>query len=131
MFRRLQIVLGFAAWFLATGSQWDFTQVIAWGRMFSDYSQEMTWSAAAKKTFSGEMCSICRFAANGREAQEQGDARFPSAKAPGKLIEFCPVATVARVWSPRRSEIGGVLSPVHPASRERAAPPRPPPRTLA
>ena len=131
MVRRLQFVLGCVAWFMATGSQWDLTQVVAWGRMFAGYAQEMTLSAAAKKTFSGEMCSICRIADEGRKAQAGTDTRLPEGKSPGKPIELCPVAAAARVVSPLHREIGRVLPPACPAGRERATPPSPPPRALA
>ncbi len=116
---------------MATGSQWDVTQLVAWGRMFAGYSHEMTLTAAAEKTFSGEMCSLCRLAAKGRAAEADAGAMTVDAKSPGKLIELCPVATAARVTAPLRLEVGRVLPLAIPADRDRATPPSPPPRALA
>lgn len=116
---------------MATGSQWDLTQLVAWGRMFTGYAHEMTLAAAAEKTFSGEMCSLCRLAAKGRAAQEDSvGGKLPNVKSPGKLIELGPVAVAARIIAPSRHEIGRLLALMLPDGRERATPPSPPPRPL-
>jgi hypothetical protein len=109
--RRLQILLCLFAWFVATGCQWDFAQVVAWGRMFAGYSQEMSLSAAAEKTFGGEMCPICKAVQKGRQAQER-NAATPSAA--GRSEIKSPIASMQYgvvVFSPA-AEIVGVIAPL-------------------
>ncbi|MFI5336557.1 MAG: hypothetical protein ACHQ5A_07220 [Opitutales bacterium] len=56
------------AWFCANGAVWDAVQVVAWGRMFSDYSQFLPVAKALEKTFDGSQpCEICRIAQHGQD----------------------------------------------------------------
>ena len=112
---------------MATGGQWDVTQVVAWSRMFTGYAQEMTLSAAATKTFSGEMCGLCRVVQEGkREQTPSGDAT--PAKAFGKMLDLVPLTETAKVLAPVvRAEVAlAAASPWQ--SCGRATPPLPPPR---
>ncbi len=128
---RVQILLVLSAWFLATGSQWDVAQVFAWGRMFAGYSREMTVAAAVEKTFSGEMCAICRIVRKAKQEQDAKGAKTPEARTPGKVLDVCPLVASTRVFSPARQAIGIVPAQRMMAGRDRMAPPLPPPRFVA
>lgn len=122
--KRFQIFLVLFAWFMATGAQWDLVQTFGWGQMFVGYSRSMPLLEAVKKTFDGEMCSVCK-AVN--EAKQQGNkTTVPCGKFDGKMIlVFQPVPTVFQTvpdsdsWSHSDRE---------PLSAQRSAPPTPPPR---
>ena len=65
------------AWLCANGAVWDALQVVAWTRMFANYTQTMTVSAAWRETFDGaKPCAMCRGVAKAKEAaQNQLPAR--------------------------------------------------------
>jgi len=130
--QRVQVVLCLFAWCIATGCQWDLAQLVAWGRMFKDYSQAMSLSAAAQKTFSGEMCPLCKAVQKGKQEQEQN---APKSTAPGKadakLLDACPLSTMASVLSPERKVVGTIIAQTPSVGRARTAPPVPPPRLVA
>lgn len=126
--RRIQYLMVFFAWFMATGSQWDVMQVVAWGKMFADYSQGMTLSAAAKKTFSGEMCSICLVVQDGRKQQESSGDKLPQGKISSKMLDLCPLAVAVSVFAPEREQTGTMAAVLDVDGRGRVSPPVPPPR---
>lgn len=128
MRQRLQIGLVFFAWFMATRSQWDLVQVVAWGRMFTGYSTEMSLTAAAKKTFSGEVCGLCQVAQDGRKQQESGGDTAPPAKSASNMLELCRLTTSTPALSPSRVAVGRLAAFVESDGRGRTSPPRPPPR---
>jgi hypothetical protein len=75
MRRRLAIFSLLTAWLLATGSQWDFVQVFAWGRMFAGYVQTMSVGEALAETFDADKpCSLCCAV---REAKQQENKQLP------------------------------------------------------
>ncbi len=126
MWRKFQITSVLLAWLFATGSQWDFVQVFAWGRMFADNATTMSLAEAARETFAPEkLCPLCQAVSRAKQQQENPSA--PDAKAPGKiLLVFQPVPTVIIAAPP--------LSPWSPGDQVmlsigRLAPPTPPPRT--
>jgi hypothetical protein len=129
--QRIQVILVLLTWFLATGSQWDLAQVFAWGRMFAGYSRQMTVGAAVQKTFSGEMCPICRAVQKAKQEQESKNTKTPEAKNPGKLLDMVPLRTSAVVISPVRQTIGLLAPDQEWTGRARATPPTPPPRVAA
>ncbi|MGH7959564.1 MAG: hypothetical protein ACREH8_21500 [Opitutaceae bacterium] len=131
MRQRLKLFFMFFAWFMATGSQWDLAQVVAWSRMFAGYSQDMSLSAAAQKTFSGEMCDLCQVVQKGKQAQDTNGTKAPELKVPGKLLDLGPISAGTTTFSPVRKTVGIVAVTIAPAGRGRAAPPSPPPRVLA
>jgi hypothetical protein len=128
--QRLKVLSCLAAWLIATGCQWDLAQIVAWGHMFAGYTQEMTLTAAARKTFSGEMCPLCKAVQKGKQEQEQS---APKSTAAGKvkLLDAAPLAAVMQVISPPRPAIRLVPAPQTFAGRDRVAPPLPPPRAVA
>ena len=124
MGRRLQIFVVLFAWFMATGAQWDLVQTFGWGRMIVDYSQTMSLGEAVKKTFSGEMCGVCKVVNEAK--QQESKSTVPSGKLDTKMIlVFQPVPTIfltvpdSDSWSHSDRE---------PISAQRSAPPTPPPR---
>jgi hypothetical protein len=58
--RKLSIACLFLAWFCANGALWDVVQVVAWGRMFADYSTRFSAWRALEKTFdASKPCALC------------------------------------------------------------------------
>jgi len=121
---RLQAGAILFIWLLATGVHWDVTQVFAWGRMFSRYAETMTVPQAAKKTFSGEMCSLCK-AVNSAKKQEQ-KSPLPPDLLKGKLVMVCPA--VPMFFLSRQHDPSWAEREPHWVSIDRDAPPPPPPR---
>ena len=125
MWRKFQISCVLLAWLLATGSQWDLTQVFAWGRMFTGYAHTMTLTNALCETFDpAKPCPICQLVQAAK--QQQDSPATPDAKVPGKmLIIFQPAAVIVFAapavapWLHHESDI---------QSTGRGAPPVPPPR---
>lgn len=130
MRHKISLVLTLAAWLLATGSQWDFVQTFAWGRMIVDYSHDMTVAQAVTKTFSPQtMCSLCHAVADAKQ-KESNNAGVPNAKTPGKIL--LPSAPRALVLASPASSCAGLIAPEPaPTSADRPTPPSPPPRALA
>jgi hypothetical protein len=130
MRRQLSVVLVLAAWLLATGSQWDVAQTFAWGRMAVTYSRTMSLGQAVKKTFDGELCSICLAVQTAKQQQDTANAKSPAGKLPGKALLVSAPGT--RVFLSPAPLCTGLTSAVSaPLSAERSAPPSPPPRALA
>jgi hypothetical protein len=133
MRRKLSLVVTLFAWLVATGGHWDLTQAFAWGKMFATYSKSMSFSTALKKTFSTEgMCDICRLVDDAKKQESEsapGTAPDASGKSFAKLFHVFAPADLKPAALP-------VLLPLSPndhvaPSADRAAPPLPPPRSLA
>jgi hypothetical protein len=56
------------AWLFANGAVWDVMQVVAWTKMFRDYSQVMSTRDALRETFEGKRCKLCHLAQSGADA---------------------------------------------------------------
>ena len=70
---------------MATGSQWDFVQVFAWGKMIYDSSQVMPVADAVFTTFTpGSTCNLCRAV---DQAKRSTDA-FPIRQVDDKIVLF-------------------------------------------
>jgi len=128
MLGRLKISLVLFAWLLATGSQWDLLQTLAWGRMTVDNAQTMTLGEAVARTFTPDnMCSVCRAVAAAKQEQSH-QAGVPGGNVEGKIlilvrptpVVFSPVL-VASPWLENSGWGPGAA---------RAAPPLPPPRAV-
>ncbi|MFO1447243.1 MAG: hypothetical protein U1F61_03610 [Opitutaceae bacterium] len=115
---------------MATGSHWDLVQVVAWARMFAGYSEVMSLSEAAAKTFAGETCTLCQLAQDGKQQQQQGskERSTPPPASSAKAVEFCPLTADAVVLPPLAKPVGLLAAIVAPEGRGRASPPIPPPR---
>jgi hypothetical protein len=122
--QRFQLLVILSAWFMATGAQWDVVQTFGWTHMVINYSRTMGVVQAIQRTFSGEMCNICRAVNEAKQHEE-------NTTAPGGKLEaetcgvFQPAspfifpASETTRWRLADSEAVGAF---------RAAPPTPPPR---
>ena len=99
--------------------------------MFADYSRDMSLVAAAQKTFSGEMCDMCKAVQKGKHAQDNNGAKTPEAKVSGKLLDVAPLIVATEIMSPLRVVEGLVVPPLTITGEGRDSPPIPPPRALA
>ncbi len=123
--RRFAIFSLLTAWLLATGSQWDVVQVIAWGRMFTGYVRTMSVGQALEQTFDADKpCALC--CAVSRAKQQEKTQLPPEVRLREKfLLIFQPtlefVATVSN-----RNRWAGVECLL--TGRGRAEPAVPPPR---
>ncbi|MEI6861156.1 MAG: hypothetical protein WCL04_02785 [Verrucomicrobiota bacterium] len=128
MLRRFQIAAVLLAWLLATGSQWDCTQVLAWGRMITHYAHTMPLADAVRLTFTaGNECDICVALADVRQQQSDTVPVTPAAKSAAKILLFVQPAAVFMMAAPETfvwpdSTRGSGLGML------RASPPVPPPR---
>lgn len=126
MRHKLSLILTLSAWFFATGSHWDIVQAFAWGKMFTTYSQSMSYADAAQLTFAtNNLCDVCELVAGAEQSGRESE------NAPGKsgvskiqlgfdaVPQIVVVAPDSSPWSP--SELR-----MPPPSG--AAPPSPPPR---
>jgi hypothetical protein len=125
---RFRLIVAVGLCFLATGAQWDFVQTFAWGRMVVNYSHTMTLRQSIARTFSGEMCDVCRLVA-GAKKSDPAHSAVPEARTDAKLFLFLqhPAEVVidrpnAAVWSPVDESA---------LTADRSAPPRRPPRSVA
>jgi hypothetical protein len=118
-------VLILSAWLLATGSQWDLVQTVAWAKMFSDNVRTMPVDAALARTFSPEgRCEMCSVVSTAKH-QDNPD-QTPAGKSPGELLlVYMPAASV--VIAPPASHMLA-LTEVPLVGLDRTAPPVPPPR---
>lgn len=57
--RKLSTFALILAWLCANGAVWNVVQVVAWAKMFHDYSQVMPAHEALRITFEGEACDLC------------------------------------------------------------------------
>lgn len=123
--RHLAKLLVIGALFVSVGGHYVLLQTMAWGNMLLAYSQNASFSEAARKTFDGEHpCGMCKLV---KESREKEDQRKPHAKAEAKLDVVLPVAVrlkepVAEVHAP------GVPAYDRAICEFRGAVPHPPPR---
>ena len=67
------------AWLCANGAVWNVVQVVAWAKMFHDYSQVMPVADALELTFDGSApCDMCTIAQDGQDTARSQlfDAEF-------------------------------------------------------
>lgn len=98
--------------------------------MFAGYSQEMSLTAAARKTFSGEMCDMCKAVQKGKQAQDNTGTTTPEVKFAGKLLDVCPLLVATQILSPVRAVESVIMAPPAITGEGRASPPVPPPRAV-
>lgn len=101
--RRASIVFLCLAWLCANGALWNVVQVVAWGKMFRDYSTYLSWDEAVVRTFDGSApCAICRVAQQGEDARRDGRGAAV-AHGPEQLVLACTVETVTAFRAPLES----------------------------
>ena len=126
---RLSLIVTLFAWLLATGSHWDLVQTYAWGSMIAGYAQEMSFSAAVKKTFSAEsMCHLCHAVADAKKSSAS-DPATPGSKDLGKIVLVCAPSTPS-FFGPTAIVVAHQAPTSATFSAGRDAPPSPPPRSL-
>jgi len=60
------------AWLCAHGALWNVVQVVAWAKMFHDYSESMPAAEALQRTFDGSKpCKLCCIAKTAEDAASQ------------------------------------------------------------
>lgn len=128
MARRLTLYVTLLSWLLATGTQWDVVQVVAWARMVVVYSQNMPVTDAVELTFSREgMCNLCRLVEAGRnDEQQRAAAAGTSEKREVKALLAAPerADVLCADFAAETPRAGDAMWQSH----ERASPPAPPPR---
>jgi len=126
MSRKGSLILTLTAWLFATGSHWDIVQTFAWGKMFATYSQSMSFTDAAKLTFTADnLCDVCEVVSKAKQHRES-DQSSPAPAGIQKILLALnlPNSIILRPpplerWPERQDRA--------PASRGQA-PPLPPPR---
>ncbi len=69
MRRNVSIFCLLLAWLCANGAVWNVVQVVAWARMFHDYSQIMPAAKALQVTFDGSKpCELCHISQKAQDA---------------------------------------------------------------
>lgn len=115
------------AWLCANGAVWNVVQVVAWAKMFHEYSQVMPATDALALTFDGSApCDMCLIAQGGQDAARQ---QLPAEAALGggqeKIVLIADHAPALVLVAPDSAWPG----PVHEAGLTRTdAVPVPPPR---
>jgi hypothetical protein len=128
MCRRFVQICLLAAGLLATGSQWDFVQVVAWTRMTADNLRTMTLGEALEHAFiSDKPCGLCRAVS---KARQQQPGSLPSDEKLREKIVLMYETTPRQVATAAEPE-GLPQSDWKPDGAERPAPPAPPPRAQA
>lgn len=69
MRRSFSVACLLLAWLCANGAVWNVVQVVAWAKMFHDYSQVMPAAEAIELTFDGTApCGLCELAQAGQDS---------------------------------------------------------------
>ena len=85
MRRRISTICLLLAWLCANGAVWNVVQMVAWTKMFHDYSQVMPVSQALELTFDGSApCNLCQIS---QDAQDTARSQLPSEAALGGGID--------------------------------------------
>lgn len=72
MRRKLSIGCLLFAWLCANGALWNVVQMVAWVKMFHDYSQTMPAAEALQITFDGSApCALCHISQSAQDAARQ------------------------------------------------------------
>jgi hypothetical protein len=83
--RKLSLTCLLIAWLCANGAVWNVVQVVAWAKMFRDYSETMPAEQALKITFDGSApCNLCHIS---EKAQEAARDQLPRDAALGGAME--------------------------------------------
>lgn len=76
MRRQLSTIALLVAWLCANGAVWNVVQVVAWAKMFHDYSAVMPAHEALRVTFvGGEACNLCHIAQSAQDTARDQSPR--------------------------------------------------------
>jgi hypothetical protein len=104
------------------GGHWAILQSVAWVTMVASYSQKAPLKAALAKTFGGKHpCSICKFVAKGKKAEQKQETRKLLVK-----VDFFLTPTRVAIYPPSPAPLQ--FSSTRSAGSRNEAPPTPPPR---
>jgi hypothetical protein len=128
MRQKFSLFMTLFAWLLATGSHWDLVQTFAWGRMFANYSLQMSLTQAVEETFNPDKpCEVCRAVEHAKQQEERN--ALPGGKALEKILlvfQPAPAVVIARLGDERWT-----LADRTAPSAEQPPPLLPPPRALS
>ena len=125
MHRKLSLIVTLFAWLFATGSHWDLVQTFAWGKMFSQYAQTMSWTDAVRMTFTAEnFCGVCEIV---DDARADADTSNPPGQSGVKKIDL-GIGTPSAVILQRPEVLAWVVGGQDRYRKHGSAPPLPPPR---
>ncbi len=126
MRRNLSLGCLLFAWLCANGALWNAVQVVAWAKMFHDYSQVMPVAQALQITFDGSApCELCHFT---EKAQAAARDQLPREVALGgsEKILLATEATAVLVLAAPDFVWPGIVPDAGPARTDPV--PVPPPR---
>jgi hypothetical protein len=96
--RHLSLTALLLAWLCANGAVWNVVQVVAWAKMFHDYSQVMPVAEALELTFDGsapcDMCTISQDAQDTARSQLPREAALGSGNEKILFVSDCAPVTV-------------------------------------
>lgn len=126
MRRRISIIALCLAWLCANGTIWNMVQVVAWAKMFRDYSQVMPVAQALQITFDGSApCELCQFTAKAQDAAREQLPREAAANGAEKIL-LATESTATFVLAAPEFAWPGVIHDAGPARTDPV--PVPPPR---
>ena len=127
MRRHVSVAFLLFAWLCANGSLWNVVQVVAWAKMFHDYSQVMPVAQALQATFDGtKPCEICRAVQKAQDtAREQSPRDEALGGSPERLLMVSESAPIFVLVTPSLAW-PGVVNAAGLTRTERV--PVPPPR---
>ena len=124
--RKVSLILTLTAWLFATGSHWDLLQTFAWGKMFATYAQSMSYTDAAKLTFSADnLCGVCEIVADAE--QTDADRESATGNTGARKIQLSLVNVPQITLSAPDAHRWSLSNQDMPIPRG-ASPPTPPPR---
>lgn len=89
MRRKFSIACLLTAWVCANGMVWNVVQVVAWARMFQQFSQSMPAAQALQVTFDGSApCSLCKLSQTAQDNERKQLPQDAALGAAGEKIFF-------------------------------------------
>jgi hypothetical protein len=106
MRRKISLGCLLVAWFFANGALWNVVQVVAWVKMFHEYSETMPADEALQRTFDGskpcKLCSMAKAAEDTAHKQRPRDAALGDGSEKLLFVSESALVVVARapnfVW---------------------------------
>lgn len=124
--RKFSIACLLTAWVCANGLVWNVVQVVAWARMFQQFSQVMPAAQALRVTFSGEApCALCKLSQTAHDTERKQLPPEAALGASDKLLLACDASAPIILLRPDAAWPGA--GPATGLTRPEAVP-VPPPR---
>lgn len=114
------------AWLFANGAAWNLVQVVAWAKMFRDYSQVSPVREALRETLEAAPCKLCRLAQDGAKTAREQLPKSDAFGAGDRLVlawqPVPPVVLIApnAVWPGLVHEAGRIRTDAVPVPPPRA-----------